>query len=164
MQKPQISLITAMAENRVIGNQNGLPWRLPNDLKHFKEITMGKPMIMGRKTWESLPGVLPGRPHLVITRDPEYGAAGCTVVYSLEQALSAAGDIPEVMVVGGANIYQQFLPRADRIYLTQVHAEVEGDAFFPTFDASLWRELEKTRHEEDEKHACAYTFITLVRK
>ncbi len=163
MQKPRISLIAAMAENRVIGNQNRLPWRLPNDLKHFKEITMGKPMIMGRKTWESLPGMLPGRPHFVITRDPVYSAAGCTVVHSLEQALSAAGDVPEVMVVGGADIYQQFLPQADRIYLTRVHADIEGDAFFPALDEQLWQELEKSCHKADEKHTYAYTFITLVR-
>ncbi len=111
--RPIISLIWAMAENRVIGRDNGLPWHLSADLKHFKELTLGKPILMGRKTWESLPGVLPNRPHFVLTRDKSYQAAGCSVVHSIDDLLAAVNDSHEVMVMGGALLYQQMLPLAD---------------------------------------------------
>jgi len=161
--KPMISIIVAMAENRVIGNDNALPWRLPADLKHFKAMTVGKPIIMGRKTWESLPGRLPDRIHIIITANPDYVADGCVVVRSLEAALEAAGDVPEVMIVGGTMLYQQALPLADRIYLTLVETQVEGDARFPEFDPGQWQEIERQRHPSDDRNPYAYSFLTLSR-
>ena len=161
--KPIISIIVAMAENRVIGNDNSLPWHLPADLKHFKAMTLGKPIIMGRKTWESLPGKLPGRIHIVVTSNPEYQADGCTVVNSLQGALNVAGDVPEVMIVGGAMLYAQALSLADRLYLTIVETAVNGDASFPEFDQSQWQELEREHHYSDERNPYAYSFLTLLR-
>ncbi len=160
---PLISIIAAMDEGRVIGSENKLPWRLPADLQHFKKLTVGKPIIMGRKTWESLPGLLPDRPHIVITGNQGYQAEGCQVVHSIEQALEAAGPVDEVMVVGGANLYQQMLDSADRLYLTQVHTRVKGDAFFPCYAAEQWREVERVLHRADERNAFDYTFLTLER-
>ncbi|MEJ1298408.1 MAG: type 3 dihydrofolate reductase [Candidatus Sedimenticola sp. (ex Thyasira tokunagai)] len=159
----KITLIAAMAENRVIGRDNGLPWRLPADLKHFKALTMGKPMVMGRKTWESLPGLLPGREHVVVTSDRHYQAEGCRLVHSIEEALSAVADAPEVMVVGGALLYRQMLPLAQTIYLTLVHTEVEGDAWFPAIDEREWQEVGRESHPADEKNDYPYTFIHLKR-
>jgi dihydrofolate reductase len=161
--RPLISLIVAMAKNGVIGRDNQLPWRLPADLAHFKAVTMGKPMVMGRKTWESLPGRLPGRRHIVVSRDPHYRAEGCDLVRSLEQALELAGEVPEVMVVGGGSIYKEMLPQADRLYLTLVDAEVEGDTRFPEIDFAEWRQLSRESHPADERNACAYTFLELER-
>jgi len=160
---PLISIIVAMDQNRVIGSDNALPWHLPADLKHFKAMTVGKPIIMGRKTWESLPGKLPGRTHIIITANPDYAVEGCVVVHSLEAALEAAGDALEVMIVGGAMLYQQALPLADRLYLTLVETQVEGDARFPEYNPSQWRELERQRHSSDEKNPFAYSFLTLSR-
>ena len=160
---PRISIIVVMAKNGVIGRDNRLPWHLPADLAHFKAVTMGKPMVMGRKTWESLPGLLPGRRHIVISRKPDYRAEGCTLVHSLDQALSAAGEAPEVMVVGGGTIYKESLPRADRLYLTLIDAEVEGDVRFPEIDPAAWRELSREPHPADERNAYAYTFVELER-
>ena len=163
--RPLISLIVAMANNGVIGRDNRLPWRLPADLAHFKRVTMGKPMIMGRKTWESLPGLLPGRRHIVITRDQAYQAEGCTLAHSLDEALEAAGNVPEVMVVGGGTIYKESLPRADRLYLTQVDLEVEGDAHFPEIDFSQWRELKRETHAADDSnpHSCIFLELERIR-
>jgi dihydrofolate reductase len=161
--KPLISIIVAMAENRVIGRDNDLPWRLPADLQHFKAMTTGKPIVMGRRTWESLPGLLPQRLHIVLTRDADYVADGCRVVRSIEEALATAGDVPEVMVIGGAKLYAQFLPFAQRIYMTLVHAEVEGDSLFPEYDQAEWKELERERHPADENNPYPYTFLTLGR-
>jgi dihydrofolate reductase len=161
--RPLVSLIVAMAKNGVIGRDNRLPWRLPADLAHFKRITMGKPMVMGRKTWESLPGLLPGRRHIVVTRDEGYRAQGCTLVHSLEQALEAAGEVPEVMVVGGGTLYKEMLPHADRLYLTLVDVEVEGDARFPEIDYADWRERGRERHPADARNAYACTFLELER-
>lgn len=163
-QQPTLSLIAAMDENRVIGSDNRLPWRLPADLQHFKRLTMGKPMVMGRKTWESLPGLLPGRTHIVITANPTYQAAGCLLVHSIEQALAAAGEVDEIMVVGGANLYRQLLPRADRLYLTLVHTRVSGDAWFPDYQADEWRETAREDHAADERNPFAYSFLTLQRE
>ncbi len=161
--RPLISLIVAMAENGVIGRDNRLPWRLPADLAHFKRVTMGKPMIMGRKTWESLPGVLPGRRHIVVTRDLAYQAEGCTLVHSLEQAIQAAGEVPEVMVVGGGTLYKEMLPRADRLYLTLVDTQVEGDAHFPRIDFRQWRERKREIHPADDSNPYSCTFLELER-
>ena len=161
--RPLVSLIVAMVRNGVIGRDNQLPWRLPADLAHFKSTTMGKPMVMGRKTWESLPGLLPGRRHIVITRDPDYRADGCTLVHSFAQAMEAAGDVPEVMVVGGGSIYKETLPRADRLYLTLVDAEVAGDTRFPEIDYNRWREVRREVHQADERNAFDCTFVELER-
>ncbi|WP_457665081.1 type 3 dihydrofolate reductase [Thiolapillus sp.] len=161
---PVISIIAAMAHDRIIGRDNRLPWRLPADLQHFKQITMGKPMIMGRKTWESLPGLLPGRPHIVVTRNPDYLAEGAQVVHSLEEGFDTAGEVAEIMIVGGANLYAQALSHARRMYLTQIDTHVEGDAWFPAFDTSEWRETSREGHVADEKNPYDYQFITLEKQ
>jgi len=164
MNSPLISIIAAMAKNRVIGYENRLPWRLPADLQHFKQITMGKPMIMGRKTWESLPGLLPGRPHIVVTRNPDFSAEGAKVVHSLEEGFDAACHAEEIMIVGGANLYAQTLSHAHRMYLTQIEAEVEGDARFPPYDTDEWRETAREAHRADENNPYDYQFITLEKQ
>lgn len=164
MNNPRISLIAACDRNRVIGRDNQLPWRLPADLQHFKSITMGKPMLMGRKTWESLPGILPGRPHIVLTRDPDYRAEGASVVTAIPAALAAAGEAVELMVVGGAEIYRLLLPMAQRVYLTEVEAEVEGDAFFPQLPDTDWVEHAREFRPADERHAFPYHFVTYLRR
>ena len=158
-----ISIIVAMATNRVIGHENRLPWHLPADLQHFKRITMGKPILMGRKTWESIGRPLPGRTNIVITRDVSYSADGCVVVHSLDAALEAARDNDEIMVIGGAEFYRQVLPRASTLYLTLVDGEFEGDAFFPEIDENEWLEVERSDHGPDEKNPHAYSFIRLER-
>ena len=159
----KISIVVAMAANRVIGRDNGLPWHLPADLKHFKETTMGKPILMGRRTWESIGRPLPGRTSIVITRDQDYAAPGCVVVNSIEAALQAAGQQEEVMVIGGAEFYRQVLPRTGTIYLTQIHADIEGDTFFPELDEAEWRETARVDCEADERNPYEYSFITLER-
>ena len=159
----RLSIIVAMDANRVIGHENSLPWHLPADLKHFKQITMGKPILMGRKTWESIGRPLPGRTNIVITRDSNYSAEGCIVVHSVEEALHAAQGHEEVMVIGGEQLYRQVLPDADRLYITQVEGEFPGDTFFPELDMAGWREVERSAHARDEKNAHACSFITLQR-
>jgi dihydrofolate reductase len=159
----KISIIAAMAANRVIGHENRLPWHLPADLGHFKQITMGKPIVMGRKTWESLARALPGRSNIVITRDKNYVAEGGKVVHSMEEAMQAAGECEEVMVIGGAEFYLQTLPLADTLYLTLVEGEFEGDAFFPEIDEDEWREVAREAHEADDKNPHAYSFVRLER-
>jgi len=160
----KVSLIVAMAENRVIGLNNQLPWRLSADLQHFKALTMGKPIVMGRKTWESIERPLPGRTNIVVTRDVGYQAEGCVVVHSVDQALEVAEGSDEVMVIGGANLYQQLLDRADRLYLTLVRADIEGDTWFPEFDIEQWQESERESHSRDEKNEFDYEFVTLERR
>jgi len=162
--RPIISLIAAMAEDRVIGINNKMPWHLPADLRHFKALTVGKPIIMGRKTWESLPGLLPDRPHIVVTKDLNYQAKGCQVVHSIDEALAAAGDVSEIMIVGGAAFYAAMLPQADRLYLTQVKTTVEGDAFFPDYNATDWQIIAQETHAADEKNPFSYRFLTLERR
>ena len=159
----KISVIVAMADNGVIGNQNRLPWHLPADLKHFKATTMGKPIIMGRKTWESIGRPLPGRTNIVVTRDPDYVADGCVVVHGIDAALAAAADDDEVMVIGGAEFYRQVLPQASTLYLTLVHDSFEGDAFFPELDGREWRELTREDFEPDDNNTHAYSFVRLER-
>jgi dihydrofolate reductase len=134
----KISIIVAASANNVIGVDGELPWRLPEDLKRFKEITMGKPMIMGRATFDSIGRALPGRTNIVLTRLTDFVAEGCEVVDGVEAALDAAGDAEEVMIIGGGEIYRQFLPQADRIYLTRVQAEITGDTRFPELDMNEW--------------------------
>ena len=160
----RVALIAALADNRVIGRDNQLPWRVPADLKHFKALTMGKPIIMGRKTWESIGRPLPGRDNIVVTRAADYRAEGCQVVHSVAEALQAAADADEAMIIGGANLYEQTLDVADRLYLTQIRAEVEGDARFPVIDRQAWREIECESHPADERNEFAYDFVVLERR
>jgi len=159
----RVSLIAAVAENRVIGQGNRLPWHLPADLQRFKQLTMGKPMIMGRRTWQSLPGLLPGRSHIVLTENRAFAAAGCQIAHSLDDALRMACEAPEVMIIGGAAFYRQMLPHASRMYLTLVHAVIEGDVFFPRFDKADWRETNREEHAADAANLYDYTFVTLER-
>jgi dihydrofolate reductase len=156
-----LSFVVAMARNGVIGKDNGLPWRLPADLRHFKAVTLGKPIIMGRKTFESIGRPLPGRTNIVVTRDPACQAEGCLVAHSIEAALEAAGDAEEVMIIGGADFYRQLLPRADRIYLTLIDAEIEGDTWFPELDENRWRERSREDHAADADNPYPYSFIVL---
>ncbi len=155
-----ISFIVAAAENNVIGNNNQLPWRLPNDLKYFKNTTWGLPVIMGRKTFESFKSELAGRTNIVITRQPGWTAPGVIMVNTMEQAVDAARetDAKACFVIGGAEIFKQFLPQADMIYLTLVHAVVEGDTFFPPLPASDWRLVSNLDMPGDQKHAFSYSF------
>jgi len=160
---PNLSIIAALAENRVIGRDNRLPWHLPADLAHFKRLTMGRPIIMGRRTWESLPGLLPHRTHIVVTRDRDYRVEGGFVVHSIAQAVEFAGDAEEIMVVGGANLYAQTIPLASRMYLTYVHQWVDGDSVFPDYEQSEWYEAACEDHAADERNPFPYSFVTLER-
>ncbi len=153
-----ISIIVAASENDVIGRQGDLPWRLSDDLKHFKAITMGKPIIMGRKTWESIGRPLPGRQNIVITRQRDFTAEGCDVVASLDDAIAAAGDAEEIVVIGGSQVYALALPLAERIYLTRVHADVEGDASFPAVDATRFSLVADEHHKADERNEYDFSF------
>ncbi|MFN0119324.1 MAG: dihydrofolate reductase [Blastocatellia bacterium] len=161
-----ISLIVAMDEQRGIGRDNGLPWRLPADLKRFRELTMGHHLIAGRKTWESIGRPLPGRQMIVVTRNPRYQAPECLMAHSLNEAiaLAAARGETEAFIIGGADIYTQTLGMAHRLYLTQVHATVSADTFFPMLDEHEWRETAALFHAADEKNPYPFTFRTLERK
>ncbi len=161
----KISLIAAMAAHRVIGRDNRLPWHLPADLKRFKRLTMGHALIMGRKTFESIGRPLPGRSTIVVTRQAGYAPPGVQIAHSVREALALAAlaDEDEVFIAGGAEIFQETLPVADRLYLTLIEKELEGDTFFPDFDPSEWRLVEKERHEPDAEVPYAYTFQTLDR-
>lgn len=152
------SLIVAMSSNNVIGRNNDLPWRLPNDLKWFKENTLGKPIIMGRKNYESIGRVLPGRHSIIVTRDMNYDVENATVVHSMEDALHAAQKTHEIMVIGGGEIYRQAFPLANKLYLTRVHAEIEGDVFFPDWDMAEWKCVFEEKHSADDKHDFAFSF------
>lgn len=159
----KLALIVAVADNGVIGQHNDLPWRLPEDLKRFKALTMGKPIIMGRKTFDSIGRPLPGRVNIVISRQSDLALPGCIVASSLSAALVAAGAVEEAVVIGGAEIYRQALPQAQRIYLTQVHAAVAGDTVFPPLDAARWRSIAREDYPADERHVHAYSFVILER-
>lgn len=160
---PNLSIVAALADNGVIGIDNRLPWHLPADLQHFKKLTMGRPIVMGRRTWESLPGLLPGRTHVIVTRNPDYHAKGGCVVHSLEEAIERFADVDELMLVGGGDLYAQALPLASRMYLTRVHVEPRGDAFFPDFDRTQWREIERVEGQCDARNTIPHTFVTLQR-
>jgi len=161
----KISMIAAMTDERVIGIENRLPWKLPNDMKWFRQHTLGKPIIMGRKTFESFGArPLPDRTNIIITRDAVYQAKDSIVVHSIEEALQAAGDVEEVMIIGGASFYEQMLPRADRLYLTFVHANIQGDAWFPQIDFSEWQQVERIDCDADDKNSFAHSFVILERK
>jgi dihydrofolate reductase len=159
----KFSIIVAVAENGVIGSGNQLPWRLPDDLKRFKALSLGKPIVMGRKTFDSIGRPLPGRLNIVISRQPGLEIPGCTVVTSIDEAIAAARPAPEIVIVGGADIYRQVLPQVQVIHLTRVHASVDGDVVFPTLQEQQWREVAKEYHPADERHAHAFTFSTLER-
>ena len=159
-----VSLVVAASTNNVIGRDGGLPWHLPDDLRHFKRITTGKPVIMGRRTYESIGRPLPDRHNIVMTRDPGYVADGCDAVSSVAEALDVAGDANEVMVIGGEQVYRDFLPRADRIYMTRVQAEVQGDAFFPGIDGNGWRLVSVEHHAADEKHEYPFEMMVFERR
>lgn len=158
-----VSIVVAVSANNVIGRGEALPWRLPDDLKHFKALTLGKPIVMGRKTYASLGKPLADRTNIVISRQPDFRAEGCITVHSLDDALAAAGDAPEVMIVGGAEIYRQVLPRTDAIHLTRVHAEVPGDTFFPEIVWDDWIEQTSEYHPADARHQYAFTILKLTR-
>lgn len=161
--QPLLSLVVAVADNGVIGQSNRLPWHLPADLAHFRRLTLDKTILMGRRTWESLPGLLPRRRHLVLTRDPGFQAPGATPIASLEAAMAAAADEPELMIVGGASLYAQTLPLADRLYLTRIHAEPPGDTRFPPWDLAEWREVARSEHPADGRNPIPMTFLVLYR-
>ena len=160
----RISFIVAMDLDGVIGQDGALPWRLPNDMKHFKRVTMGKPVIMGRKTHEAIGRPLPGRRNIVLTRDDGYLAEGCEVVHTVDEALRVAGDVEEVMVAGGASVYHELMDRCDRIYRTTVEDRFTGDVYFPDFDPKEWREIEHHEHDPDDSNAFRHTIVVLERE
>jgi dihydrofolate reductase len=159
-----ISFVVAVSRNGVIGRDGGLAWHIASDLRRFKEITMGKPVIMGRKTWDSLPRKpLPGRRNIVITRQRGFAADGAEVAATAEQALCLAGDVPEVAVIGGGEVYRLFSPMVDRIYLTEVDLDVEGDTFFPAIAPGQWREVAREIHPRGERDSASFILRTLDR-
>jgi dihydrofolate reductase len=159
----RISAICAMSENRAIGKDNKLPWHLPADLKHFKNITMGKPVLMGRKTYESIGRPLPGRCNIVMTHHADYQAPGCVVVQSIEEALAASKDHDELFIIGGATLYQEMLPQTQRIYMTLIHQQIDGDTFFPALNSHEWQQVECIDHPEDAANPYRYSFIIFDR-
>lgn len=165
----KLSVIVAVAENGVVGRNNALPWHIPADLQYFKRNTLGKPIVMGRKTYESIGKPLPGRTNIVVSANPEYSAEGVQVVSSLQQALALAENIAlidgrdELMVIGGAAIYELAIPQADRLYVTEIHAEVEGDAALPPVDWAQWREISRLRHDAEPPNHFNYSFVVYDR-
>ena len=160
----EVSLIVATDDGGGIGLRGGLPWHLPDDLRRFKALTLGKPVVMGRRTWDSIGRPLPGRLNIVVSRDPRLAIQGATVVGTLEAALAAAGGVPEVCVIGGAEIYRLALPLADTIHLTEVHANVGADTHFPSLDPAQWVEVAREQRAADQRHAHAMTYVTLRRR
>ena len=161
---PRINVIAALAKNRVIGIDNRLPWRLPEDLAHFKALTLGHPILMGRKTFESLGRPLPGRTNIVITRNPDYRPAGVTLAASIPAALAACAGHDEVFFIGGAELYTQAIPLADRLYLTEVDIDAVGDARFPEFDRSQFDETERLSHVGEKGDRLRFDFVTYARR
>jgi dihydrofolate reductase len=157
-----ISIIAAVAANRVIGKEGDLPWHIPEDLKYFKRITMGKPVIMGRKTWETLDEPLPGRKNVVVTRQGDYQAEGAEVVHNLDDAIQAAAGGQEIMILGGSGIYEAALSRADRMYLTHIHKAFGGDTYFPEFNQNNWEVVEQTESETEDGEL-TYSFVVYER-
>jgi dihydrofolate reductase len=162
--RPRVTLVVAVAANGVMGADNQLPWHLPADLKRFKELTWGRPIIMGRKTYESIGRPLPGRRNIVISRRPGLTLDGCIVVDSVEKAFESAADADEVAVIGGAEIFERTLPMADVIHLTRIHADVKGDIYFPKLDPTQWQETIVAEHPADDRHAYRFSFVELTRK
>jgi dihydrofolate reductase len=164
MRGPLVSIVVAMDERNGIGRDGALPWRLPEDLKRFKSLTLGKPVVMGRKTWDSIGKPLPGRHNVVVTRQAGLALPGATVVPSLAAALRVAGDVPEVCIIGGAEIYRLALPVTDVLHVTRVHATVDADTFFPSLDADEWQRVAREDRSADERHPHAYSFEHWVRR
>jgi dihydrofolate reductase len=158
------TLVVAMSHNRVIGRDNQLPWRLPADLAFFKRVTLGHPVIMGRRTYESIGKPLPGRLNVVVTGQRDFAAPGCVVVHSLDEAYRAANGAEQVSIIGGSSIFEEALPAADEIYLTEIGAEIPGDVRFPEFDRSEWSETELERHAADDRHAYPFRILKLQRR
>jgi dihydrofolate reductase len=160
-----ISLIVAFANNRVIGSVNDLPWYLPADLRHFKQVTLGHTVVMGRKTHDSirtrLGGPLPERTNIVLTRDGSFQSDGFTAIHGIDEVLAI--DIPDLFIIGGAEIYRQMLPHANRLLITEIHADIPGDAYFPEYDMADWREVSRENHAADERNPYDYSFVTLER-
>jgi dihydrofolate reductase len=160
----RLSILVAMAKNRTIGVNNTLPWRCPEDLKHFKTLTMGHHMIMGRKTFDSIGKPLPGRTTVVVTRNNDLSISGCVIAHSLKEAIVACGSDKEVFIVGGAELYRQALPLVDTLYITEIQQDVEGDTHFPAFDKSVWREIAREVHSQETPQPLEYHFVTYRRK
>ena len=159
-----LSLIVAMDDNRLIGSNNNLPWQLPADLVFFKRTTMGKPIIMGRKTFVSIGRPLPGRRNIVITRDPTFSAAGCEIANGIPAALALCSDVEEAMLIGGASLYQQTIEQATQLYITRIHHSFVGDTWFPEFDLQVWKQASREDHQADSSNPHAYSFIKFVRE
>jgi dihydrofolate reductase len=159
-----IALVVAIGAEREIGRNGSMPWHLPEDLKHFKTVTMGHTILMGRRTFESIGRALPGRDNFVVSRDIRFQTEGCAVFASLDLALAAAPPDRELMVIGGATLFEVLLPRAGRIYLTRVHSSFPADTWFPAWDEDNWREVEREDHGPDEKNPFRYSFVTLERQ
>ena len=160
--RPCLTYVVAMADNRVIGMDGDLPWRLPADLAHFKRLTVGKPVVMGRKVYDSIGKPLSERQNIVLTRNPAFQAPGCAVVHSPQEALDAAGNVSEIMIIGGEEIYRLYLPQVGRVELTLVHAEIEGDTVFPELPGE-WNETARRERAADERNPYDLTFMTLER-
>jgi len=158
-----ISIIAALDNNNLIGKRNSLPWYLPADLKHFRDTTTKKPVIMGKTTYESIGKPLPNRVNIILSNDRDFKVEGATVVHSIEEALKAAGSATEVMIMGGASIYKQFLSLANRLYITRIYNNFEGDIYFPDFDLSEWKEIERINNKADEKNPYDYSFFVYER-
>ncbi len=160
------SIIAAIGNNRIIGKNNKLPWALPADMKHFRKITFQKPIIMGQKTFESIGRALPDRINIILTLDKNFRAPNCFIAYSIEEAIQIAKNqsTEEVMICGGVSVYKQFLPLTDRIYLTLIRGDFEGDAYFPEFDYNNWNEVERLDNSPDAQNPYPYSFIILERK
>jgi dihydrofolate reductase len=160
----KLSLIAAVSRNNVIGKDNKMPWHLPADLQFFKTTTLGKPIIMGRKTWESLGRILPGRRHIVVTRNKDYTAEGVEIIHSTDAALKQASNVDEAVIIGGAHLYEEMLPLTDRLYLTEIDAEFEGDTFFPEWNKEEWEVVSSETHPADEKNSFPYRFVVYDRR
>lgn len=158
----RIAFVVAVGRNKVIGKDGGLPWKLPDDMKHVREVTLGKPLIMGRRTYASIGRPLAGRTNIVLTRDADFHPEGVLVAHTPEEALRLAGDVPEVIIFGGAQVYKEFLPMVERLYMTSVDADVPGDTFFD-MGKDDWRVVTNERHEADERHKYGFNIYTLDR-
>lgn len=161
---PRVTLVVAAAEGGVIGRHGAMPWHLPADLAHFKRVTMGHPIVMGRKTYASIGRALPGRLNVVVTRDRAFAAPGVTAAHSLDEALAACGDAAEVMVIGGGELYREALPRAARVHLTRVHASIDGDTYFPALEPAEWHETAREERPADAANPHAMAFLTFERR
>jgi dihydrofolate reductase len=161
---PHLTLIVARARNGVIGRDNAMPWKIPGEQAYFKRVTMGHPIVMGRKTWESIGRPLPGRRSIVVTRDASFTANGAEVTHSLDAALAAAGDVPEVYVIGGAELYRAALPGADRLLITEIDHDFDGDTFFPAVDRTRWREAAREHHAPQADRPFAVDYVEYLKR